>query len=207
MAAQIHSVHTITGTIIEDPPVARLLFNDTRLAWVWMCVRVMLSFAWLDAALQKLNDPAWMQTGTALRDFWENALKIPLTGEPPITYDWYRNLIVGLLDAGSYTWMAKGIAIGELVIGVALFCGIFVGIAAFAGALMSWSLMLAGTTGGNAVLIIVSVLLILAWKTAGWYGADRYLLPRLGTPWQPAFRGIEVPSRAGQVSTRATGLE
>jgi hypothetical protein len=26
-------------------------------------------------------------------------------------------------------------------------------------------------------------LLILAWRNAGWYGLDRYLLPRLGTPW------------------------
>jgi thiosulfate dehydrogenase [quinone] large subunit len=29
----------------------------------------------------------------------------------------------------------------------------------------------------------VSVLLILAWKTAGWYGLDRWLLPLVGTPW------------------------
>ena len=25
--------------------------------------------------------------------------------------------------------------------------------------------------------------LILAWKVAGYYGVDRYLLPRLGVPW------------------------
>jgi len=25
----------------------------------------------------------------------------------------------------------------------------------------------------------------MAWKTAGYYGLDRYLLPILGTPWQP----------------------
>jgi hypothetical protein len=27
-------------------------------------------------------------------------------------------------------------------------------------------------------------LLILAWKTAGWWGLDRWLLPALGTPWR-----------------------
>jgi thiosulfate dehydrogenase [quinone] large subunit len=29
------------------------------------------------------------------------------------------------------------------------------------------------------------MLLILAWRNAGYYGVDRYLLPALGTPWQP----------------------
>ena len=28
--------------------------------------------------------------------------------------------------------------------------------------------------------------LILAWKVAGYYGVDRWLLPLLGTPWKPA---------------------
>jgi hypothetical protein len=28
------------------------------------------------------------------------------------------------------------------------------------------------------------VLLILAWKNAGYIGLDRYLLPLLGTPWK-----------------------
>jgi thiosulfate dehydrogenase [quinone] large subunit len=34
---------------------------------------------------------------------------------------------------------------------------------------------------------------MLAWKVAGYYGVDRYLLPLLGTPWQPgtvATRGV-----------------
>ncbi|MBI2247683.1 MAG: DoxX family protein, partial [Armatimonadetes bacterium] len=29
------------------------------------------------------------------------------------------------------------------------------------------------------------ILLILAWKVAGYYGVDAYLLPALGTPWKP----------------------
>ena len=29
-----------------------------------------------------------------------------------------------------------------------------------------------------------AILLILAWKTAGWWGLDRFVLPALGTPWQ-----------------------
>ncbi|HEY3058110.1 MAG TPA: hypothetical protein VGL99_03950, partial [Chloroflexota bacterium] len=43
--------------------------------------------------------------------------------------------------------------------------------------------MLAGTTSTNPALAILGVLLILAWKNAGFIGLDRYLLPILGTPW------------------------
>ena len=45
--------------------------------------------------------------------------------------------------------------------------------------------MMAGTASANPVLFTISVLLILAWKTAGWLGLDRFVLPALGTPWQP----------------------
>jgi thiosulfate dehydrogenase [quinone] large subunit len=32
-------------------------------------------------------------------------------------------------------------------------------------------------------MIVVSMFLILAWRNAGWYGLDRFVLPKLGTPW------------------------
>jgi thiosulfate dehydrogenase [quinone] large subunit len=42
-----------------------------------------------------------------------------------------------------------------------------------------------GTASINPVLFTISILLILAWKNAGWIGLDRVLLPLLGTPWRP----------------------
>lgn len=48
---------------------------------------------------------------------------------------------------------------------------------------MNMAFMLAGTTSTNPVLAMLGVLLILAWKNAGYIGLDRYLLPLLGTPW------------------------
>ena len=40
---------------------------------------------------------------------------------------------------------------------------------------------------------LLEVLLILAWRNAGYIGLDRWVLPALGTPWQPgsAFRKRE----------------
>jgi thiosulfate dehydrogenase (quinone) large subunit len=34
---------------------------------------------------------------------------------------------------------------------------------------------------------VIATWLVLAWKTAGWIGFDRWILPALGTPWRPGF--------------------
>jgi thiosulfate dehydrogenase [quinone] large subunit len=71
------------------------------------------------------------------------------------------------------------------VVGVLLIIGLFTGIAAFVGAMMNFSYVFAGTAGVNPLFIIISLFLIMAWRVAGWYGLDRIVLPKLGTPWQP----------------------
>ena len=55
---------------------------------------------------------------------------------------------------------------------------------AFFGALMNMSFLMAGTVSTNPVLFFLGILMILAWKNAGYLGVDRYLLPALGTPWK-----------------------
>ncbi len=49
---------------------------------------------------------------------------------------------------------------------------------------MNMSFLLAGTVSSNPVMFMIAVLLILAWKVAGWYGLDRWALPFFGTPWK-----------------------
>src|SRR5437870_3711838 len=56
---------------------------------------------------------------------------------------------------------------------IALILGVFTGIAAFGGSLMNWSFVMAGTASTNMLLFALAVLLMLAWKVAGWYGLDR----------------------------------
>ena len=175
---------TKNGTVITNPPIARFLFDDTRFAVVWLVVRVLVGYQWLAAGWHKIGDPGWMQTGEALKGFWTRIVAVPAApAQPLIYYDWYRGFIQGLLDSGSYVWFAKLVAIGEVAVGVALIIGAFVGIAAFFGALMNWNYLMAGALSSNPLLFIGALALILAWKTAGYYGLDRYLLPRLGTPW------------------------
>jgi thiosulfate dehydrogenase [quinone] large subunit len=175
---------TRKGTVVQDPPFTKTLFTDTRLAWFWLVLRVWLGYQWIEAALHKIDNPAWVQTGDALKGFWTGAVAVPAEGRPAIAFDWYRGFIQTLLDAQAYTWFAKLVAYGELLIGIALILGVFTGIAALFGALMNWNFMMAGSASTNPLLLIIAIGLILAWKIAGYIGVDRFLLPYLGTPWR-----------------------
>jgi thiosulfate dehydrogenase [quinone] large subunit len=175
---------------IQDPPLARFLFSDTRMAWLWLIVRVYLGWQWLSSGWGKLT-PAWLGGGEALKGFWERAVAIPEQGRPPIAFDWYRSFIQFMLDNGWYTWFAPLIVYGEILVGIALILGAFVGIAAFFGGLMNWNFIMAGTASTNALLFTLAILLMLAWKTAGYYGLDRFLLPWLGTPWKSEIKNGE----------------
>lgn len=171
---------------ITDPPVAQALLSNTRWAWLWLIVRLYIGYNWLTSGWGKISNPGWVQTGEALKGFWERAVAIPdAPARPPIAFDWYRTFLQSLLDSGSYTWFAKLVVAGEILIGLALILGMFTGIAAIFGGFMNWNFMMAGSASTNPVLFFLAVLLVLAWKTAGWWGLDRWLLPLLGSPWQP----------------------
>jgi len=168
---------------IPEPPLAHLLFSTTKFAWLWAIVRIYLGYQWAEAGWHKITGGGWLDGGTALKGFWTKAAAIPAQGKPQITYDWYRAFIQFMLDNGFYSWFAPLVAFGEFLIGAALIVGAFVGIAAFFGGLMNWNFIMAGAASTNGMLFALAVILILAWKVAGWYGLDRYLLPLLGTPW------------------------
>ena len=184
----------ITGkgeVTIPDPPLAQLLFSTTRFAWLWAIIRIYLGYQWINAGWHKITGTGWVDGGAALKGFWTNAVKIPETGKAPISYDWYRSFLQLMLDNEWYTWFAPLVAYGEFLVGVALILGAFVGIAAFFGAFLNWNFLMAGTASINGMLLVLAVVLILAWKVAGWYGLDRFLLPLIGTPWTE--RGAHAP--------------
>lgn len=182
-------IRTRKGTKLQDPSVVRFLLSDRRAGWLWLVPRIWLGYQWLQAALHKVTEPAWVATGEALKGYWMNAVSIPETARPPIAFDWYRTFIQAMLDAQAYTWFAKLVAYGELLVGIALIVGAFTGMAALFGAFMNWNFMMAGSASTNPVLFLIAIGLILAWKVAGQVGADFFLLRWLGTPWDPAVAG------------------
>lgn len=178
------STTRLGNTELSDPPLLTAIFNDLRYAWVWLLVRLYLAYEWLEPAFEKLHSKAWTETGLAVKGFWTKAVVIPPPpARPPIAFDWYRSVIEALIASDSHVWFAKLIMVSEFAIGIALLLGAFTAFAAFAGGFMNWNFIMAGTASVNGVLLPLQIFLILAWKTAGWWGADRWLLQRLGTPW------------------------
>jgi thiosulfate dehydrogenase [quinone] large subunit len=90
-----------------------------------------------------------------------------------------------MLDNGWHTWFASLVAYGEVLIGLGFLFGGLIGFAAFFALLMNFSFLFAGSTSSNPMLILLEVVLLFGWRVAGWWGVDRFLLPRVGTPWQP----------------------
>ena len=171
---------------IEGPGFARFLFNNRAAGLFWLPIRVFLGVSWLLSGAGKFGNPAWTDGGAALRGYWMNAVALPdPPARPAITYEWYRDFINMLLNANAESWFAWLIIMGEIAIGLGLILGALTGIAAFFGALMNMSFLLAGSASTNPVLFTMAIGLILAWKVAGYYGLDRWLLPMLGTPWRP----------------------
>lgn len=171
-----------------DLPFAKTLFEGKIFSWLWLVIRLYLGYEWIDSGWGKITNPAWMQTGEALKGFWERAVAMPeAPARPLIAFEWYRNFLQFMLDSGNYAWFAKVVVFGEILVGVALILGIFVWFSAFAGGFMNWNFMMAGSASVNPVFLILSILLILAWKTAGLIGLDRWLLVQVGTPWQPGL--------------------
>lgn len=201
-AAQAAPGQADASVHIADPPLARFLFQDSRAAALWLPIRFYVGWDWLQAGWHKFNTPAWMDNSSAIHGFWQSAVAIPATGSPKINYDWWRNFLQFLLDNQADVWFSKVIVFGELAVGLGLIFGALVGIAAAGGIVMNVSFLLTGATSTNPVMLTLSILIIMAWKVAGWLGVDRVLLPLLGTPWQrgTGIQRAAPPPRPGQVA-------
>ena len=168
---------------IPEPPLAKLLFADTCLAWLWLPLRLYLGYEWVVAGWNKVHSPVWTgdQAGAAIQGFIQGAIA-KSEGVHPDVSGWYASFLQNVVSDHA-AMFGHVVAWGEVAVGVGLILGIFTGIAAFFGAFMNMNFLLAGTVSANPIMFVGQLLIILAWRTAGWFGLDRWLLPLLGTPW------------------------
>lgn len=164
---------------IPQPSLIRSLFSETRYSWIWLIIRLYVGYEWLIAGWMKVTNPSWNQG--AIQGFVMGALK-KTAGEHPDVTSWYAYFLTHtvLPNASVFAYL---VAYGEVLVGIGLILGIFTGIAAFFGFFMNANYLLAGTVSSNPILLLLQIPLILAWRVAGHFGLDRFLLPRLGTPW------------------------
>ncbi len=175
---------TDSSTHIAEPPLARLLFSDRRLAPGWLLLRLAVGAVWLSASMQKIfdRDGEWIgaHSGQALTRFAEEAM-MKVLGEHFVVSDFYAGFLskVVIPHATFFSWL---LCLGELVVGIALLLGLFTGVAAFVGGFLNFSFLLAGAASVNPLLFAAATWLVLGWRVAGYIGLDRFVLPSSTTP-------------------------
>jgi thiosulfate dehydrogenase (quinone) large subunit len=169
---------------IPEPNISRVLFADTRLAPVWLLIRLYLGALWLVAGWEKLTDPAglWVgsKAGAAVAGFAQGAMQ-QTTGEHPQVTGWYASFLKDVVvpNAALFSYL---VTFGEVLVGLGLIFGLFTGIAAFFGGTMNASYIFAGVAGANPLMFILATWIVLGWRVAGYWGLDRWVLPRVGVP-------------------------
>lgn len=188
---------------IPEPAIARFLFADVRMSWLWLLVRLYAGYEWLTAGWEKLTGRSiafdsfgkpvpggtWVFTnhdGAAIRGFVQGALS-QAGGPHPSVQGWYATFLTTVVLPHARTF-AYIVTFGELLVGIALILGILTGIAALFGVFINLNYLLAGTVSANPILGLLGILLVLAWRIAGFLGVDHWLLPALGIPWTGSLR-------------------
>src|SRR5258708_13415179 len=89
------------ATHIPEPPIAKFLFADTRMAWFWLLVRLYVGYQWLTAGLDKLTGHSftldasfgtsvgtpWVfgaPGGAAIKGFVAVSLSLATPASPPV---------------------------------------------------------------------------------------------------------------------------
>ena len=178
---------------IEQSSISHFFFSSARSSLLWLLVRIYLGYEWFMAGWEKIHSPAWVgdSSGTALTGFLNGALHktaeycqpAPAACHPDVQ-DWYAAFLQNVVLPNAAVW-SQMVAWGEVFIGVALIIGFFVGVTAFVSVFTSYNFLLAGTVSVNPILCALGIGLILAWRVAGHWGADRYVLPMIRTDVRP----------------------
>ncbi|EKD42978.1 MAG: TQO small subunit DoxD [uncultured bacterium] len=168
---------------IETAKFFKDLYSSPKFAWLWLVIRLYVGYEWFIAGWDKLSSPVWIgdKAGVAVSGFLQGSLN-KTGGAHPDVSSWYAWFIqnVAMPNASLFSYL---VVFGEIFVGIALILGLFVGIAAAFGGFMNFNYLFAGTVSVNPQLLLLQILLILAWKCAGWYGLDRWLLPKLKRSW------------------------
>jgi len=179
-----------------EPSVSRFFLGSAGAAVLWFVVRMNVGAQWFIAGWEKVEDPAWGTSGTALKGFVNGAIA-KTGGAHPSVQGWYGDFLHNFVlpNAGLMSFLVTW---GEVAVGLGVLVGALTGIAAGFGVLMNLNYVLAGTVSINPVLGTFGLFLIISWRVCGLIGLDRWLLPAIGLPWKPGelFRqsGAAAPS-------------
>ena len=160
--------------------ISNWLFRTKAASIIWLVARLWLGYEWLNAGYQKIwgseSAAFWSGGGAAVKGFATSGIAGSATGKGGASYGWWAGFLHNFVVPNS-SWIAKLVAVSEVAIGVLLIVGLFTGVAAAAGVALNVIYMFSGSAGVNPAYAIVALLLVMAWRNAGYFGLDRFALP------------------------------
>jgi len=160
-------------------PFANWLYRSHTASVLWLVVRVWLGYQWLNAGYQKIwgaeRSAFWFGSGAGVKGFAAAGVAGSAGGKTGASYGWWAAFLHNFVIPNA-SWIAKLVSLGEVAIGVGLILGLFTGVAAGAALLLDLVYMFSGSAGVNPGYAFLAVLLVLAWRNAGWIGLDRFVL-------------------------------
>ena len=169
-------------------PWARWLFRSRQASILWLIVRLWLGWQWLSAGWGKLTGAGhsnWFTHATGLQGFIAGANasydhRAQAFGHPEVNYGWYLHILNGMGEHAQV--FSRVVTVSELLVGIGLLLGCLTGAAAAGGVALNILYITGGSAGPNGVFILGGILLVAAWRVAGYLGADYFVLPRLRAP-------------------------
>jgi thiosulfate dehydrogenase [quinone] large subunit len=165
--------------------VSDWLYRSREASFLWLVVRVWLGYQWANAGYQKIwgseRSAFWFGNGAGVKGFATAGVLGSSAGKGGASYGWWAAFLHNFVIPNA-AWIGRVVSIGEVLIGVGLIVGLFTGVAAFSGLVLNLTYMFSGSAGVNPMFSLLAVLLVLAWRNAGWIGLDRFVLQNAWTP-------------------------
>ncbi len=127
-------------------------------------LRLFIGVGWMRAATEKMTDPAWYN-GSAVRSFLDGQLEAGVVAFQ--AYEWLSEHLWHP-TAMPLGWL---VLLGQLVIGTAIFLGVFSNAALLVGIFLNMNFMFAGAISPSAFYIIIQIAL-LAMGAGAVFGLD-----------------------------------
>lgn len=149
-------------------------FRSTLTSPLWLGLRIYLASVWLQFGVGKIRG-GWLD-GDALGAL----LQAVADGQTPAPFPFYEPVAAVLLAVGADVALSILIPLAEVAIATAFLTGVLLVPAAIGAILINANLILAGIASVNfdGRIIALQVLLLLAWRVAGFLGLGTLLAGR-----------------------------
>jgi thiosulfate dehydrogenase [quinone] large subunit len=151
---------------LSVPRPLQWMARSKAMAVVWTAMRVWLGVMWIQAGDAKLwgkENAAFLHNGGAgVAGFAAHGVA---------AYSWWGTFLHHFVvpNAG---WIGILVALSEFIIGVALVAGFLAPLASLASLGLLFTYVMSGTASVCAWYALFAIVLLAAWRTASWLGAD-----------------------------------